>query len=318
MKNRNIFFISLLCWAAAGCARQGVRPAEENEARQETQAGFRMPEVPDSLTVPADRADFLATHYWDLFDFADTSLIRKPEITEQAFADFVHILPHARKSGEAVALLFERAGANEPMFAHFTALSEKYLYDPNSPLRNETLYLSVLETLLGSSRLSEAERLRTEYRLERVRKNRPGSEATDFAYLRDDGSRGRMSDISTDYTLLFFHDPGCEDCRRTEQYLTASPAVSRLVREGRLTVLAICTEGAETPWREATYPAGWINGCDEKRELTRGEVYDLRATPCLYLLGRGRRVLCKDEPAERIAAWLEENAEDAVSREKSF
>ena len=314
MKNTGLLLLLSLCWMAAGCARQGGRPAERDRVREEASAGFRLPEVPDSLTVPADRADFLAMHYWDHFAFDDTSLVRKPEITEQAFADFVHMLPHARKSKEAIALLFDRAGANEAMFACFTALSEKYLYDPNSPLRDETLYLSVLETLSGSSRLSEAERLRAEYRSGMARKNRPGDEAADFAYLRSDGSRGRLSDISTDYTLLFFHDPDCGDCRRTEQYLAASPAVSRLVREGRLTVLAVCVEGAETPWRATAYPEGWINGCDENRTLTREEIYDLRAIPCLYLLGRGRRVLCKDEPAERIAARLEGNAGDAVSR----
>ena len=44
-------------------------------------AAFRLPDVPAALTEPAERADYLALHYWDRFDFADTTLVRRPEIT---------------------------------------------------------------------------------------------------------------------------------------------------------------------------------------------------------------------------------------------
>lgn len=72
-------------------------------------AAFRLPDVPAALTEPAERADYLALHYWDRFDFADTTLVRRPEITEQAFADFVCILPYAPRAGAAVDSLFARA-----------------------------------------------------------------------------------------------------------------------------------------------------------------------------------------------------------------
>ena len=79
-------------------------------------AAFRLPDVPAALTEPAERADYLALHYWDRFDFADTTLVRRPEITEQAFADFVCILPYAPRAGAAVDSLFARAEVAKGMF----------------------------------------------------------------------------------------------------------------------------------------------------------------------------------------------------------
>ena len=65
----------------------GIESCSYAQKREETKT-FRLPDVPDTLTAPEDRAAYLSLHYWDHFDFADTSLISRPEITEQAFVDF--------------------------------------------------------------------------------------------------------------------------------------------------------------------------------------------------------------------------------------
>lgn len=85
--------------------------------RKETKA-FRLPEIPSVLVVPQERAAYLAIHYWDHFDFTDTALIDMPEITEQAFADFLGILPYTDRAQEAVDTLFRRAAAEKEMLYH--------------------------------------------------------------------------------------------------------------------------------------------------------------------------------------------------------
>lgn len=62
-------------------------------------------DVPVTLTAPEDRAAYLSLHYWDHFDFADTSLISRPEITEQAFVDFLGILPYTDRAQAAIDTL---------------------------------------------------------------------------------------------------------------------------------------------------------------------------------------------------------------------
>lgn len=77
------FFACLLGMSLVSCSH----------AQQQKTKEFRLPDVPVTLTAPEDRAAYLSLHYWDHFDFADTSLISRPEITEQAFVDFLGILP---------------------------------------------------------------------------------------------------------------------------------------------------------------------------------------------------------------------------------
>ena len=145
-------------------------------------AAFRLPDVPAALTEPAERADYLALHYWDRFDFADTTLVRRPEITEQAFADFVCILPYAPRAGAAVDSLFARAEVAKGMFCHFMELGDKYLDEPASPLYNEELYALFLRAQLDSPLLEEVEKIGPRTRLAVMSKNRPGDRAEDFTF----------------------------------------------------------------------------------------------------------------------------------------
>lgn len=127
--------------------------------------------------------------------------------------------------------MMEASTANSAMFAHFTELSEKYLYDPNSPLRNEELYIPVLQYLTDSPHLDSLSKLRPRYQLELALKNRPGDIAADFYYTSESGKRSRMRQIEADYTILFFNNPDCGDCNRVKEYMDMSPVIGGRLRE---------------------------------------------------------------------------------------
>ena len=231
-----IFTRAALCICCAcglwGCPRQHAASAAAGSAPQHPQ-DFKLPHIPAALTTPEARADYLAAHYWDNFDFRDTTLISRPEITEQAFADFIDLLTAAPISAADSALvrMMEASTANSAMFAHFTELSEKYLYDPNSPLRNEELYIPVLQYLTDSPHLDSLSKLRPRYQLELALKNRPGDIAADFYYTSESGKRSRMRQIEADYTILFFNNPDCGDCNRVKEYMDMSPVIGGRLRE---------------------------------------------------------------------------------------
>lgn len=103
--------VCLFCTGLASCSY-----AQEQQKKDTKE--FRLPDVPATLTAPEDRAAYLSLHYWDYFDFADTSLISRPEITEQAFVDFISILPYSSKAQTAVDTLFCRALTSNEMLYH--------------------------------------------------------------------------------------------------------------------------------------------------------------------------------------------------------
>ncbi len=265
---------------------------------------LRLPEIPDSLTTSEDRTAYLSLHYWDNFDFADTALISRPEITEQAFVDFISILPYTDRAAAAVDTLFRRALSRRDMFYHFISLADKYLYESYSPMRNDDLYILVLQALVENPLLEEADKARPKYLLDMAQKNRPGNAAADFEVLCRDGERLMMSEIEAENLLVFFNDPDCSDCRRVKDRLASSLVVSEMMSSGRLKILSVCVEGSSSAWEMASFPSVWIDGCDDGKRLVLDGLYDLKVMPVLYLLDSEKRVLLKDVSVDDIETWL--------------
>lgn len=290
----------LLFTVTAGCSQA----QEKKPAAGLPKKGFRLPQIPPVLTSPGERASYLVAHYWDGFDFSDTTLISCPEITEQAFADFLDVLPYVSPDESVKALrgLVASASADPSMLMYFAGLAEKYLYDPNSPFRNEEFYIPVLEYIVSSPGLAEVYKIRPRYRLELALKNRPGDVATDFAYTLPDGKGGRLSGVKSEYTVLFFNNPDCADCISTKAFIAGSALFGKLLAAKRLTVVAVYPDGDLSLWKKTTYPPAWINGSNP--ELSGARLYDLKAMPTLYLLDKNKRVILKDAPVERIEEWL--------------
>lgn len=263
---------------------------------------YRLPEIPKDITAPDVRADFLMRHYWDHFQFADQTWESQRGFVEQVFVDFLQVRPYASAEvGEAatVQLLRLAQQADTLLFAFFTELSEKYLYDPDSPMYEEEGYIPVLRYICSSKRISALDKVRPQYQLEGVLKNRKGNVAADFAYALTDGEEKALSDLPKEYTLLFFNDPDCERCRQMKQALEESALISeKLIRE--LTILAVYTGDEPDVWKQERYPASWINSCDVRQSIRERQLYDLRVMPVLYLLDRERKVVLKNTSVSAV------------------
>lgn len=58
----------------------------------QAQNAFPYPALPDTLRSVEQRATYLSEHYWDNYQFADTTQLKNEEITEQGFVNFIDIL----------------------------------------------------------------------------------------------------------------------------------------------------------------------------------------------------------------------------------
>ena len=270
--------------------------------------GLSLPEIPDSLTAPEERAEYLCLHWWDGFDFADTALISRPRITEQAFVDFLSVLPYTADISVPLDTMFRRASADPAMFSHFVSLGEKYLAGRWSPMRDEDMYIAMLRVLASGTSFPAGESGRARFRLEMVLKNRPGEPATDFGFEFADGSRGSLYGIDAEYLIVFFNDPACAECREVRSGLENSPELVRLLGEGRVRILSLCVSGNATNLRAAIVGGegsdGWIDAFDEARTVYAERLYDLQSLPVLYLLDSDKRVLLKDATVGQIVDAL--------------
>ena len=270
--------------------------------------GLSLPEIPDSLTAPEERAEYLCLHWWDGFDFADTTLISRPRITEQAFVDFLSVLPYAADASVPLDTMFRRASADPAMFSHFVALGEKYLAGRWSPMRDEDMYIVMLRVLASGDPFPAGESGRARFRLDMALKNRPGEPATDFGYVLRDGRCGSLYGTDAEYLIVFFNDPGCAECREVRAGLENSSDLARLLGEGRVRILSLCVSGNAANLRAAIVGEegsdGWIDAFDEAQTVYAERLYDLQSLPVLYLLDSDKRVLLKDATVEQIVDAL--------------
>lgn len=263
-------------------------------------ASFPLPEVPQMLASPADRANYLAVHYWDRFDFKDHSMIGKPEITEQGFANFISIMPYVTEKKDAFAVFAQRMARDSKMLAHLLEVSERYLFDNFSPVYDEELYLMLVEELLKQPQLSLVQKERLRYQQKLAMKNRLNRVATDFGFVDRNGKRMTLQEVKADYVLLYLNDPECSACRQIKEELVASDIVARWKNSGRMKVLSVCIEGETEGWKNFLAPEGWIDGCDKQRILLEEDLYDLRNLPAIYLLDADKRIVLKNATIQRL------------------
>ncbi len=295
----------------ASCQSRKQQPSTQQVMTEQTPNGpkrFVLPEIPPTLITTEGRADYLVRHYWDGVDFADTLYNKEEVLLEQAWVDYCDLL-HYVPLGTAHAAMrdaLQRMEMNTVLFGFMTQLADKYLYDPNSPMRNEEFYMPVLEVLIQSGRLSDVEKIRPRARLELAKRNRVGTKAMDFVYTLGNGQEKTLYETQGEYLLLYINNPGCEACATYLQELKDAPIVERMIEDGRLTVLAFYPDEDLAEWsrHRADFPRNWINSYDKQQIVEKENLYDLKAIPTLYLLDAEKFVLLKDEIPAVVEEYL--------------
>jgi predicted small lipoprotein YifL len=297
--------LALTISACGGRAPKALPPA----------TSFPYPEPPAMVTDPTQRASYAVLHFWDKYFEAPSRY--SEGLTEQAFANYVTLLQLAPLASAARAqdTLLSRAERSEAardtasrMLERILMLEEKYLYDVNSPFRNEEFYLPVLRHILAWPDIQPETRARAQHDLPLFSLNRLGEVAADFTYTLRNGRTGTLHSIQADRILMFFSNPGRENCKEIIEALSNSMAVQAQLQDGTLKVLNVYPDEDLSEWFAymSHYPKSWINAFDAECIIRGDTIYSLRAIPSLYLLDSEKRVICKDAPLEEILRRLEE------------
>lgn len=271
--------------------------------------GKQKSEVAHQSAKPISTADSTLFHFWDKFAMQDTAQVKNPEKGEQHLADFIQLLaqtPDSATRDKAVNLMLDKAKINHTSFDYFIKQYEHYLYDGNSPLRNDVLYESVLRYLIKTDVLSDLEKeaYRPTYKL--LLRNKEGQTAEDFSYELANGKKQKLSETKAKYTFLIFYDPDCSHCKETIQQLRDTPQLVQLFTQLQVQVLAVDPWGDRTKWKnyqtELSYQ--WINGFDSESKILSFNLYDLKASPTIYLLDENKKVLLKDTYLQQVIAYF--------------
>ncbi|MFI3265153.1 MAG: DUF5106 domain-containing protein [Rikenellaceae bacterium] len=297
-------FVKVYCWFIAallmGCGNSVAAPPSKS-------AAFTLPEIPSAIANINSRREYLALHYWDNFDFENINLIKNDSLRSIAVGGYIQVLlmnPPVVVEKSIDVSLSSALKSGYDQFEHITSTLEEYLYNPNSPMRNEELYIYILRYTVEKAQIDDIYKIRSKNQLSMVLKNRIGEVANDFRCEDIEGKIYTLSQIKTPYTILFFNTPDCGDCARVKAYIGSSTYLTEMVRTGKLTILAIYTEKDMEIWRNASYPSIILNTADTQGEISKNRLYDLKALPTLYLLDSNKTILLKDRSIEEIDRYL--------------
>lgn len=232
-------------------------------------------------------------------DYSDTASLHKGNVMGAHMKDMAIKMKgsHPTAIAEGLEIFFNGLKDDHRSLRSATRYAELYLYNPNSPFRDEPSYLLYLEYLLKSPGIPEDLAERTKEKLRKASLNREGTVANDLHYIDSHGNEGSLLQLKADHTILIFYDPECPHCLPILRKIAANPDVNEGIRSGSVKVLAVYAEGKRDVWEKTKkdMPKQWTVAYDLTGILDM-ELYDLPAMPIVYYLGPDKRVVRKDVP----------------------
>lgn len=312
MKGRKLIFWGVLLLLALSCGpRKTKAPAIPTR-------DFPMAEIPVMITEPTERLTWLSQHFWDRFTALDSLYfcdsvtvngVKAQDLEKQVgfFATIVQEIP-LKDGAKAMELFYDRLESFQlakpagNLLPQTVALVSRYFYDPNSPVRNEDLYLPFVSRMATSAVIREDYRQGYAWDARMCALNRSGTQAADFVFVDSFGKRRTLYGIQAPRTLLIFGNPDCHACRELLEQMESYPQISAQIDQGLLKVIDIYIDEDIDLWKERmdSYPAQWINGYDPTFTIRENLIYNVRALPSLYLLDAKKTVLLKDATPEKI------------------
>ena len=298
--------------------------ARNQKGSQVQTRNFPTVQIPSVYTQDDERVAWFQTHYFDNFlstkeiwPSVDSTVVNGVPVDklEESFATFVYLtemtdIPSGQKALDELFTrteAYQKADTASTVFTKMAEIVEKYYYDPNSPYRNEDLYLAYIKRLAASDLTPASRRKSLGFDIRICSLNPIGSPAADFRFTDIKGRTHRLYDVKAEHTLLFFSNPGCEACKEIIDALNGSQKVSELLAAGKLAVVNIYIDEDLDAWRsyQDYYPDSWYNGYDPDFVIRKDLLYSVRAIPSLYMLDSDKRVLMKDATPENIFAFID-------------
>ncbi len=245
---------------------------------------LKLPQVPDSLYSPVDRAAYIIQHYWDAMDWCDTALTRNDKYMEQAAADFYSAmsLVDSLKASQAMATMLAGASADPDTYKRIAVISRDYLFDPQSQVADDEIFLALADRLLSDAKLGDADMLRLADSKAAAMLNRVGHKAADFDYVDRSGGVSSLYEALKLHpdNMLIFYDPDCHLCGELEQALMDTDL-------GDIGVIMISPFGEQDAlWSQhaVTLPDDWIVGRPVDDDFEDQDIYELRAIPTILMI----------------------------------
>jgi hypothetical protein len=289
--NMKKFILTILLCIAAGFAA--------NAQDKNSDLLVEMPVAPQSITRLDQRCNYIVSRFWDKFN--PKSSFSSLDRMEKTFGQFVCLTPYATADTVHMAvdhLISVVQKAKPENLVTLAQIAEKWIYADTAEYLSEELYFPFIEAVVKDKKAKGALRPRYEAQYTQLLNSRVGCKVEQLNYIKPDGSRGSLDEVTAQFVLLFFYDPDCLDCRLEKTRLAADYSIQKLIESGTLAVLAIYPDEPTDEWRSdaAQMPDTWFVGAYPDAD----RVFTMRNKPEVYFLNSERVISVKDVAISNI------------------
>lgn len=252
---------------------------------------------------------YYKSHYWDEVDLQSDRLVRTPILEGKLRKYFTQLVPaypdsiindcdaviaRARKSREAFKYVLWWLTYNYEtspymgMDAVFVHLVEKYYVPGEAFWLNDEQLNKIVD------------------RAYTMAPNLIGKQAAPLEFKDSTAHMLSLYKTPAQYTILVFWDPTCGHCK-TEVPRLDSAWKANWKSKG-VAMIGIKTEGSRTEWLQFIREHqlnGWIHGEEPQAATNYRRLYDVYATPMVYLLDDKKKILAKKLGVEQLQEFLD-------------
>lgn len=273
-------------------------------------ANMEMPEIP--MEYYADNRklqQFVMQHFLDNFPWEDPRIFNTPD-AEKKFESYTHYIYNIDNPSLDTFVIDALKASNVNPLSHklFFERLDRDLGFYMSDYKVEHTYIKMLQYVLNTHDLEDYRRVFYEKELSLINKNLEGTRAANFQMVTHAGDTTTLYELSSEYLLLFLHNPTCHTCQAVKKRMATFPSLNKAIESGRFKVLTIYMEDDPAIWSsylKTEAQPNYIHGWNFDQAIEKEALYETRTIPYMFLLDKDKRVIKKNLLVNEIEDYVE-------------
>lgn len=252
-------------------------------------------------------------HFFDHLDFNDKRLMRLPIL--QGRVDYYltkYVIQHPDTIIQGVDRILQMAKPNSEMYRYFL-INILNTYAKSNIVGHDAIYVHLA---LNYYNKGECPWIPKD-ELEKIVKNAKDLEPTligktgqDLVLEKKDGTKTRLYDIKTPYTILLFWSPNCSHCQK--EMPDFIKFAEKWNNKGKITMIGVCNEVMDKTkecWSFIDEHPGmnnWLQCTDTYLLSKYIEKYYVKSTPQIFIMDKDKKIIMKRIAADQLDGVMDE------------
>ncbi|MCF8297396.1 MAG: redoxin domain-containing protein [Saprospiraceae bacterium] len=265
----------------------------------------------DSLYIQKFQYNYFKNHYWDGFDFSDDRLLRTP-IFHYKLKRYWNttLLQHPDTLIKEADWMIAQTKGNKETFKYVIWYTT-YQSETSSIMGIDKVFVHLVETYYMTGKahwINEKVLENITKSAMKLKKLLIGVKAPDLLMMDTLGRFVPLHGVKAKFTVLYFWDTDCGHCKKETPLLNE---FYKNYKDKGVEVYSVATDKNVKRWTKFVNDneLHWLNVYDGKNWTNYKEIYDVIATPVLYLLDKDKIILAKKLSVEQLQDFVDRELE---------